>query len=288
MKISLYEEYTKNDLEDILPKAYLREIIIASPAISKIWLFVATDTVVSDDEEEYIGAALYLTYKGNRDIAHLRYIFVDDEFRMKGVGRELITYSTQLLKENGYHDIRVTIADKDNESPDFFKKCRFITEEKYFLTIFRLGDMKNSFSDEKLNQLKPILDKVKRYEELSDANKVDLKKRFLEDIKGINYENINTELSSFYVINNKVLSFLFMDSYKDKYIYSLNILVDDDPASRLALPALFFSTFSRIKDDFSEDAKVEFVIQKIENIDAISKFFGQPLVSREGETMIYK
>jgi ribosomal protein S18 acetylase RimI-like enzyme len=78
--------------------------------------------------ENHIIATIKCSHDGRR--GYLHHLAVKDEFRHRGIGRELVEKSVNNLRKEGIKEIRVFVLDRNNAGLEFWKHLGF-TEQVY-------------------------------------------------------------------------------------------------------------------------------------------------------------
>jgi GNAT superfamily N-acetyltransferase len=96
---------------------------------------------VAEDDGEVVGVALwflnYSTWRGTHGI-YLEDLFVQPQYRGRGLGRELLRTLAAVCVERGYSRLEWSVLDWNTPSIDFYKAAGAVPMDEW--TVFRLTD----------------------------------------------------------------------------------------------------------------------------------------------------
>jgi GNAT superfamily N-acetyltransferase len=125
------------EYERLLPHA------VATPEDLKRWLFgerPAAETVIAEWDGTPVGFALFFhnfsTFRGKPGI-YLEDLFVEPEFRGKGIGQELLRHLARLATERGCARLEWSVLDWNEPAIGFYKSLGAVPLSDW--TIFRVS-----------------------------------------------------------------------------------------------------------------------------------------------------
>jgi len=128
-KLAEYEKLSREVVAD--EETLRRSLFGAHPAAEVLFAYVA---------EEPAGFAVFFqnfsTFSGRAGI-YLEDLFVDPEYRGKGIGKALLVYLAKLAKQRGYDRIDWSVLDWNQPAIDFYRRIGAVPLEEW--TVFRLS-----------------------------------------------------------------------------------------------------------------------------------------------------
>lgn len=61
----------------------------------------------------------------SKDIAEIKKVYIDEDYRHQGLGRKMMDYAVQYIKDNDYHTIYVGTSDNFSNAINFYQRYGF-------------------------------------------------------------------------------------------------------------------------------------------------------------------
>ena len=80
------------------------------------------NVIIIEKDKKLLGMALYSTvyFADEGEIMWLSNIFIEEQYRNKGIAKQLMTYLKQICVEKGYYAICGAVENSNNKSLNFF------------------------------------------------------------------------------------------------------------------------------------------------------------------------
>lgn len=232
------------------------------------------------ENDELKGLAVYSDYAANKGAVCLKYVFVPESLRGRGNGCEVLRQSMEFVKGLGYFAIVAKLIENtDNilERTRFLLKNGFKSSDaiNHFLSYY-LQDLKETVFASKINQMLPLLKKVKFYKEVEPSAIRDFIVECTKQGIKVKINDIDLLFASFYVDGNKIKGFLNFKEVEENVLLLSEVYVDSSEDSRFVMPALLANSL-KIASAIMPDETLIFMQLEKENIyNGVITVFGEP------------
>ncbi len=116
--------YTYHGDTSLLEKQY--DLMSMHPELYTSLVYSIGENVVG-----FVSAVYYPSVFHNKGTALITELVVDEGYRNRGIGRELVSYIINEAKERGYDEVEVGLVIQNKKAKRFYGKCGF--DEEYIL-----------------------------------------------------------------------------------------------------------------------------------------------------------
>lgn len=124
-KLYLHENiiYSEHDIQNALQKLFENDIL------GSAWLIIFNNNIAG-----YLIITSAFSIEFNGETAFIDEIFIEENFRGKGLGQNALKFAEDFSRSKGYHAIRLEAEISNESAHNLYKKTGFNAHERYIMT----------------------------------------------------------------------------------------------------------------------------------------------------------
>lgn len=192
-------------------------------------------------DDYFIGGVFFTVSKGEKSIAIMQYIEINSAYRMQGIGKSLLSYAEEQLKEEFLYFVGAKCSGHNTlmEKTHFLIRCGYdLLNSQNRLILYRLPDLMESVFASHLSGLQKLMDKVKFIDELDPLDWDYFKEKVAE--KGYTYdlEKSDPLFSGVLVDNKQIIGYMNLEEKVENVLFLSGIYLDEKADIKFSLPAM--------------------------------------------------
>ena len=193
------------------------------------------------------------------EIASITYVWVDPDYRGMNLAFDMLEYLSETLNYRGYKAVAAYLyegicQDGDELIEEVLDYAEFTKLDKTRSWMkYTVKGLKDSPIYKKLDDMAPILEKVKTINYVSDDAIIDFRSRLSDMGKPFDKNSIDPDLGRFFIDNGEITGYLnFREDEKQNTIYVADRYINSKPELKFtqgAMSASFLKTVIESKND---------------------------------------